>query len=459
LKDLHAHIYTIIGPSLHLHLLFTGRNRMKRPSLYPILLALLALASCEQPNEPAADKLGSISGLVLDQATEAPIVGAEVRALINEVADTTDSLGAFLLDSLALGDETLIVTTPWYDTSYTALYIQDGPQEVTLSPKPSLENLYLYLGTWAWHYLYIVDVDNRANVDTLYFAPGTINELTMSPGGTKLYITTHGNSGTYYLDTKTFSFNQTNLPHGKLMVSPYNQELYLFTNDGMFVVDTLSDAAIQIDTLTSFRSLAFNPAAPVIYFTRDFHGHAVSSDLLLHEYDYVSRTIVQSLPLYPYELEVTPDGSEIYFLDRVWKIGVLDLMDHTISSISGADTIDVFGVNRANNIIITPDGKHALLIDAWDTNWASELGPTGLVQVINTDDHYLEAYIDLYPVVVSGRSAERIVITPSGRYAFISNGRRSVFVIDIQTQLAIASIHFESIGGSIRPMAIGPKYR
>ncbi len=90
--------------------------------------------ACEQLFVSPDDKVeyGSLSGLVLDQETELPIAGAVVTALINAVTDTTDTLGVFLLDSLALGTDMIMVTVALYNTAYSTILINEDPQQDTV---------------------------------------------------------------------------------------------------------------------------------------------------------------------------------------------------------------------------------------------------------------------------------------------------------------------------------------
>jgi len=99
-----------------------------------VLPAILGMTACEQPSTPPDNQpeFGSLSGLVLDQETELPIADAMVTALKNAVADTTDNLGAFLLDNLALGTDTIMATLALYDTQYSTISIPEGPQQVTI---------------------------------------------------------------------------------------------------------------------------------------------------------------------------------------------------------------------------------------------------------------------------------------------------------------------------------------
>lgn len=104
-----------------------------RLSLIVSLALLWGLTACDLLFPPSEDKprFGSVSGLVLSHETELPISGAIVEALENQVADTTNSLGAFLLDSLAIGVDTLIAAAAYYDTQYQAFNVVEEPQETT----------------------------------------------------------------------------------------------------------------------------------------------------------------------------------------------------------------------------------------------------------------------------------------------------------------------------------------
>ena len=102
------------------------------PAFFISLMLLLALSTCDWllPTSDDNDSFGSISGLVLDQETEQPIIGAVVSAIENAVYDTTDSLGLYLLDSLSTGLDTIVVKTEIYEAHSTIINITSSLQDL-----------------------------------------------------------------------------------------------------------------------------------------------------------------------------------------------------------------------------------------------------------------------------------------------------------------------------------------
>jgi|GEM_PF-4944619 len=117
------------------------RSRMKPRLLIP-LLALWGLTACEQPTDNTAT-LGSLSGLVLDRNSGAPLK-ALVRATVNGVSDTTeymdyswlDPLGTYFLDSLNTGLDTVIVSRELYYTQEYLVDIAPGANEIDFYLEP-----------------------------------------------------------------------------------------------------------------------------------------------------------------------------------------------------------------------------------------------------------------------------------------------------------------------------------
>lgn len=142
------------------------KSRMKPRLLIP-LLALWGLTACEQPTDNTAT-LGSLTGLVLDRNSGGPL-NALVLATVNGVSDTTeymdfpwlDSLGAYFLDSLSTGLETIIVSRELYYTQEYLVDIAPGANEIDfyLEPLCPYDTLFInerlcvrILGQW-----YVID--------------------------------------------------------------------------------------------------------------------------------------------------------------------------------------------------------------------------------------------------------------------------------------------------------------
>lgn len=72
---------------------------------------------------------GQIKGVVKDGVLNNPIEGAVVYLSNNEVSDTTNYLGEFLLDSLFIGTDTIVVETEYHDGIKQTLEVMEGFQE------------------------------------------------------------------------------------------------------------------------------------------------------------------------------------------------------------------------------------------------------------------------------------------------------------------------------------------
>ena len=148
---------------------------MNKKIISLILFAFVLQSACEdEPTLPKEPSYGSIGGIVKDQITDKPLVGVRVEALLNQVADTTNSLGKYFLDSLLLGGERITVISEFFESQFLEINITPDSQTVNVSMGPLIENQYLYVGESGGHNLHIVDVDTQEKVDSLYFSEGII---------------------------------------------------------------------------------------------------------------------------------------------------------------------------------------------------------------------------------------------------------------------------------------------
>jgi len=413
-----------------------------------ILFVFLLLFGCEDEVTPPTTiitiEYGSLSGIVIDSETAEPISGALVEAVLSQVTDSTDSSGAFFLDSLLLGDESITVISEFFENQFLEINITPDSQSVNVSMGPLIENQYLYVGHWDGHDLHIIDVDKQEKVDSLYFSEGTISRLTITPGGTKLYIFDSYVQELFYFDTKTRTFHSTNLPSGLLKFSAYDDQLFLFSDEGIFKVDTLTDVAVQIDNVNlrhSVSNLAFSPTAPVFYFSK--RG-------LVFTYDYQQALIIDSLNFWYNTMAVTPDSRELYFIGDY--VGVWDIQNDSLSEIySLRDTSIISIISSLSSIAITLDGDYALITEGVSSIYFIGPYPKGLITVINTSSHKFHGYIDLKPF---GGGSIDILFSRSGRYAYINKALGGINLIDLSRMKTLKSFKFYH---QVHPMAIGTK--
>lgn len=87
---------------------------MKRVRALGLLIAIVgifALAACDDSALPPGGTYQSVSGVVLDAATNQPVAGATVT-IDTVLTATTDSAGKFSFAKVPVGDFDYVVTTP-----------------------------------------------------------------------------------------------------------------------------------------------------------------------------------------------------------------------------------------------------------------------------------------------------------------------------------------------------------
>lgn len=440
---------------------------MNKKIISLILFLFLLLSGCEdEVTPPTKLEYGSLSGTVNDAETGEPIPGALVEALLSQVTDSTDNIGTFFLDSLLTGDENIKIISEFFESQLLEITITPDSQDVTVSMDHSLDNLYLYVGESEGHNLYIIDVDSREKIDSLYFSEGIISALTITPGGTKVYINDNDGRSVFYLDTKSRTFHSTNLPNGLLKFSPYDDQLFLFSEEGIFIVDTLSDVALQIDAIRLKGAPIFSPILPVIY------THARYSPIYV--YDYQQQTIIDSLRIFTDEMEITPDGSEIYFFGVYY-----DSWDNNDGRLSGllawnlsAETLYKIDTSSGptgeytrlafwnGQIDITPDSRYVLITERLESGFYNgnvDTSVPGIVSIINTGNHEFDFNINVGRSTGIHSNMEETVFTPSRRYAFVVGYRSVVFMLYVAKRKTLKVFEFGLPNGSILPMVIGSR--
>ena len=104
-----------------------------------ILFALVLQFACEDEGSPPVTppivlKFGSLSGIVIDSVNGSGYEGAVVISLVNQVTDTTDEAGAFFLDSLMAGTDSILVISEIHDSLITVIDINEGANEFAFTP-------------------------------------------------------------------------------------------------------------------------------------------------------------------------------------------------------------------------------------------------------------------------------------------------------------------------------------
>lgn len=97
---------------------------MKRVSLLPALFALIALAGCNDSSLPPGATYATVSGVVVDSATKAPVAGATVT-LDTILTVTSDKDGKFS-QSVPSGDFDYSVTSDGYKSVTASGHVDPG---------------------------------------------------------------------------------------------------------------------------------------------------------------------------------------------------------------------------------------------------------------------------------------------------------------------------------------------
>jgi len=86
---------------------------MTRGRLVAALFAIVALAACDDSALPPGGTYQTISGVVVDAATNAPVAGATVT-VDTVLTATTDATGKFNFPKVPVGDVDYQVSAPGY---------------------------------------------------------------------------------------------------------------------------------------------------------------------------------------------------------------------------------------------------------------------------------------------------------------------------------------------------------
>ena len=114
---------------------------MKRIRLLTALLALVALAACNDNSLPPGGTYQSVQGVVVDASTNQPIAGASVT--VDTILTTvTDSSGKFTFAQVPVGDIDYQVTVPNQKSKYkpyssSAHVAPDKPLVLSITLSPS----------------------------------------------------------------------------------------------------------------------------------------------------------------------------------------------------------------------------------------------------------------------------------------------------------------------------------
>jgi len=432
--------FIIVMERLTMHIA-SLRINLKKLLLVSVTISFFILhLKCDKESPIKPSGTGTVYGIVIDAQTGFPVTDAVVLASKNQVSDTTDSLGAFALMELSTGQETLIITCEGYKDNSEVVEVNSDSLWIEIAINRIAENLYLYVGTFGGSDLFVVDMDSMQKEDSLYFTPGNMSRLYITPGGSKLYVTQGWpDYSVYYLDTRSGTYHPTNLPNSTIFFNG-NNEGFLYNAEGLFAFDTLTDQTTQISNINLGGFIACDKFSPVIYFIKNEK---------LYSYDYHHTMVTDSLSLPPiWNRMMTPDNKELYFTTPNGLLGVIN--------VHSGETEYITYANPNGQIAVTPDGQYVLVTDPGSNAPMSQ--GSGLVILVRTSDHSLDQYIDIKTIAGDNPTTSRIVITPSSNCAFAANSYGGdVFIIDLRQRKAIKRLEFRPTSATVGSLVLGLK--
>jgi DNA-binding beta-propeller fold protein YncE len=110
----------------------------------------------------------------------------------------------------------------------------------------------------------------------------------------------------------------------------------------------------------------------------------------------------------------------------------------------------VIVANRDGTVVITPDGQFVFVTDPSQNTFPFPL-PGGLVTILRISDDRVDGYVE------NTFGADDMVVSSSGKFAYVSFQYNCVSAIDIPNRQVIKSFEFISYGGLIIPITLGPK--
>lgn len=104
---------------------------MRPARIFAVVLAVLALAACNDSALPPGGTYNAVQGVVLDAVTNQPIAGATV-SVDTVLTTTTDAQGKFSFAQVPVGDVDIVITAPGYK-QYSAPSRLDPDKPLSLS--------------------------------------------------------------------------------------------------------------------------------------------------------------------------------------------------------------------------------------------------------------------------------------------------------------------------------------
>ncbi len=311
----------------------------------------------------------------------------------------------------------------------------------------------LYVGDWGDFLVLVVDPDSNVVVDTLDYFDRGVWSLAVTPGGTRLFVSTRehrtGPGKLYVVDMQTRQVNTVIDEVCDVFQGINNQFFVIIKNLDMNpqlrqigTLDTLTyeiaifDTLVMDDAAANEQAVAFHPTRPLMY-------ARVDDSRRLFAYNYEQQEVVQVYDFYVIgRFIISPDGRYLYVAGGP----VFDL--ETDQSVAG------IGGNSAGYLALDPDNRYLYITDPG--GYIFPPTPTGKIYVYDTTIHQYVAEIDVSEFSeLNFPMTESIVVMPDGNTAYVSDWGKYLFLIDLQNRTVIDTINVYSGDGHPKPLVLG----
>jgi len=320
------------------------------------------------------------------------------------------------------------------------------------------ENYRLYAGNWGYDEVYVVNTDSEKVIDTLR-GFGSVWDLALTKGGTKLYVTTRQGlvntpGAVYSVDLMTKSKRQILAQPADIYVEPDGTPLIFASSPydslrHVGIIDTIGDAVSFFDNLdirdsgSNYEAVAFSSAGSIFY--------TVNNQSNVVAYDYALRKMVRYYKNHGEVLNIaiSKDNTSLFCTVYGDILIVLDIVHDTILASARCNALGSLAVSPTQDFLyVTDPGKYIL----------PEPVPSGKIGIFQLMANAFTGFID-----VNGASGQpytitdRMVITPDGTTAYVGDSISRIFTIDLVTNQVIHLLSFQPHNIAIRPLALDVK--
>ena len=299
-----------------------------------------------------------------------------------------------------------------------------GIEPSTSSP---IQKYYLYVGNWGFDQVYVVDTDSNTVVDTLR-GFGSVWDLATTVDGTKLYVCArmggpNAPGSVYSVDIRRKVSKQIHPKVADVYVTPQGTVVIISRDPyqpmrPIGTIDPATDAITFFDTLDirdtghNDQGVVFSRNKPLLY------GINNGGQLFAYDYDSKETKKIYNNLNENLRMALSPDGKLIF-------VSGGDIFDLERDS-----TVGFVGGNKLGSVTLNPSGEYLYVTDPG--GYLIDPIPSGKVFIFDTKTKSYSGYVDVKKSSPISYQTDRIVLTPDGKTAYVSNWLDRIFVIDLQ---------------------------